>query len=392
MGKVYNYDESPLIMELCNYNKIEINYKFTRYDQTLYDVVAYLKEHHELPRSVADKQIKENCMVNICVHNKVRAQINKDCYSKFVEINKPKTYQIGHQEYATGMPVIATSNDKPNGIFNSQMYNFKDVDGNNVALTSENGTTKTVLKENFNKLFDYGFCVTVYKYQGSTIKKDYNVHEVESMSFNEVYTALSRGVALDKVHFVYTPRKFRNGISPTSVRELQIKADTSYQDGKIYKITDKENSFVYIGSTVRTLEERFTEHQVNPTNKLIQEFINKPGVFIELVTECKCIDEQSLLKIEDEYIMKFRKTHNNVVNKKLNIKSKAPVIEIKQQEILERPRDNIKIEDRGTAYRLRWTMDGARQTKNFGYMSCGKEVAMEQAEKFRNELGTELYG
>ena len=79
--------------------------------------------------------------------------------------------------------------------------------------------SKTIPDEVFSKLFKLGFCATVQKYQGATIRQDYNIRDTKKMSFNEMYTALSRGVSLNKVHFNYTDKICYTDLPPTATND-----------------------------------------------------------------------------------------------------------------------------------------------------------------------------
>ena len=63
----------------------------------------------------------------------------------------------------------------------------------------------------------------------------------------------------------------------------------SYKDGKIYKITSKQTNMIYIGSTILTLEDRFSNHKYVYTEYLKS---NKSGCSsIELLKHGDCVIE-----------------------------------------------------------------------------------------------------
>ena len=93
---------------------------------------------------------------------------------------------------------------------------------------------------------------------------------------------------------------------------------SDYSHGKIYKVTC-ESGLVYIGSTVRTLKKRFTQH-TKPTNDCeTRHFINPK---IELIENFPCETKQELLWREREW---FDKT--DCVNKMRPIRSDEEYIE-----------------------------------------------------------------
>ena len=73
----------------------------------------------------------------------------------------------------------------------------------------------------------------------------------------------------------------------------------------IYKITNNVNGKIYIGQTVRTLEERFTEHKRNKKS-LISKAFKKYGIenfTIEQIDTAESIDE--LNELEFKYIREY---------------------------------------------------------------------------------------
>jgi group I intron endonuclease len=62
------------------------------------------------------------------------------------------------------------------------------------------------------------------------------------------------------------------------------------QTGYIYAITNNFNSDVYIGSTVRTIEERFNEHKISSRRSrkgVFHQFMAKNGIENFEITELK---------------------------------------------------------------------------------------------------------
>lgn len=73
----------------------------------------------------------------------------------------------------------------------------------------------------------------------------------------------------------------------------------------IYKITNNVNGKIYIGQTIRTLEERFTEHKRNKKS-LISKAFKKYGIenfTIEQIDTAESIDE--LNELEFKYIREY---------------------------------------------------------------------------------------
>src|SRR5688572_23275191 len=59
------------------------------------------------------------------------------------------------------------------------------------------------INDEFKYLCRPCYGATVYKFQGKTIREEYNIYDVEKMPFREMYTALSRATKMGNIHFEY---------------------------------------------------------------------------------------------------------------------------------------------------------------------------------------------
>lgn len=91
----------------------------------------------------------------------------------------------------------------------------------------------------------------------------------------------------------------------------------STKNGKIYKITNNENGLIYIGCTIKTLNQRFIEHLYRcfktDYNSKLYNSIRKYGkekFIIELIEEC---DLSVIYETEKKYIDEYD-TYNNGLN------------------------------------------------------------------------------
>eukprot|EP01029_Cantina_marsupialis_P003838 TRINITY_DN13860_c0_g1_i4.p1 TRINITY_DN13860_c0_g1~~TRINITY_DN13860_c0_g1_i4.p1 ORF type:complete len:238 (-),score=34.61 TRINITY_DN13860_c0_g1_i4:861-1526(-) len=116
------------------------------------------------------------------------------------------------------------------------------------------------------------FCTTTYKLQGITVRDHLNIYDASKMTFNQLYTAISRCTKLEHVHIVhdvekqYKPQKYN--------QVLKTKCDqTDKFMGKIYQVTFvKDDTFYsYIGQTIRELEERLEEHLTDPNSAVCKQ-------------------------------------------------------------------------------------------------------------------------
>ena len=98
-----------------------------------------------------------------------------------------------------------------------------------------------------------------------------------------------------------------------------------YSNGKIYKITNNVNDYIYIGSTIKTLKERFNKHKsdykfyLNENNRKVSSFklFNTHGIencAIELIELYPCDNRTELEQQESVYINKNKEfcVNNNI--------------------------------------------------------------------------------
>jgi hypothetical protein len=206
------------------------------------------------------------------------------------------------------------------------------------------------------------------------------------MSFNDLYTALSRCISLDHVHFNYTDKVFEKDKPDNEISLINLKKSTKYFDGKIYMITNKSHTWYYIGSTCKDLKVRLKEHKNKAVNKLMAD-VDLDDADIFLLESFPCSSEEELEIHEDKYIDQFRNEGKVVKNVKRNIKKenhKIPEVKIQQMDL----REKYKIVDHEEKkeLRIRWTENGQNKEKSFGYKKHGKKEAMTRAEEFISQI------
>ncbi len=75
--------------------------------------------------------------------------------------------------------------------------------------------------------------------------------------------------------------------------------NTDYSQGKMYRIVSPNHDKVYIGSTVKTLEQRFSEHK-STRNCMSREIIDTGDARIEEIEAFPCLDKYQLEDREGE--------------------------------------------------------------------------------------------
>jgi hypothetical protein len=90
-----------------------------------------------------------------------------------------------------------------------------------------------------------------------------------------------------------------------------------YSNSKIYKITNNVNNQIYIGSTIKTLKQRFNQHKYNykrflrgnGSNISSYKLFDKYGIencAIELIQIYPCDSKKELEKLEGTYIKDYK--------------------------------------------------------------------------------------
>jgi Uri superfamily endonuclease len=291
------------------------------------------KLHHKLK----DKTTTET-YINICRTLEMKWQLNEECMERF-EDEHPENKKVNvifkkviNKKYKdikytliVDMPVMCIENMKKFNMFNGTITKIEDINDDTITT---NGLIFTI--NDFVKKFEPLFAQTIYKYQGSTINEPYCIHELDIMTKRELYTSLSRGKTIDNIHFDFSYDKYTN---PDTSRpnEKRIKvvndSDDKFKNGKIYKITFSE--YQYIGSTYRTLAERFDDH-ITATDKKGSDFIEhlrqyKDTAKIELIKNYPCNNLNELVQEEQIYIHQALEDDTKICLNTMMTKTKSKV-------------------------------------------------------------------
>ncbi len=175
-GRFFDYLQKRAFHAICGGNLLVKPYfkESARYDDELNEVVKYLLETGKMHPKLKNQAIQQSLKTNIVYLNDTRDKIN----AKFA------------QKFYVGQKVIAETNKKEKGLFNSKFYYikefvYKNANSSNRVLdklkVSETPEGKPIHEKGFNvKYFRPAFAVTVFKYQGSTIEEPYNTPRILS--------------------------------------------------------------------------------------------------------------------------------------------------------------------------------------------------------------------
>ena len=287
-------------------------------------------------------------------------------------------------------------------MFNMEQYNINNIEEN------EGGNLNFILNgtifshSEFRESFIPSFCVTVYKYQGGTISTPYNIYDVEKMDKKQLYTALSRTKELNHVHLDTTKLNSKYKIRmPSLCVTVSSYFNDDYHNGQIYKITFEHNNKLYIGSSIRNLQERLNEYVTTKSSAIFKNKDDEPIIMPIIRAPCK--DRQELNRVEAEYIRYYSVRYGDRLLNKQSVPKQTVKIECKHQAQIEtenqmRERlhqkfgDKIKIKDDPMNKLLYYDVkiDGKRYATKARYNEQSKEEALTKITKKQQQLVDEL--
>jgi ATP-dependent exoDNAse (exonuclease V) alpha subunit len=101
------------------------------------------------------------------------------------------------------MPVIARKNTKLLHIYNNETFTIKTIRIKENEITVEDeGREHTVPINEFTKIFNIAYCITVHKSQGQTIDEPYSIHEFNQYDERLKYVALSRATDINLINII----------------------------------------------------------------------------------------------------------------------------------------------------------------------------------------------
>ena len=123
-----------------------------------------------------------------------------------------------------------------------------------------------------------------------------------------------------------------------------------YSEGRIYKLTSKQSEKFYIGSTIKTLHDRFKSHKTDYKNYLCDkkyymtsfEILKYDDCVIELIQTFPCDNEKQLRQKEGELQLQLI---NVIVNKNIaghkGRRVKQQLIAAYKNDIDDKPKNEI---------------------------------------------------
>lgn len=355
--KYYEYKKYNAFKFLCDYNIVYKSYieKTARYDNQLKEVLDIFINTKKLPNVFKPIETIQKIKTNICYLNETKHRGNQLYIDKF-----------GIKE---GMKVFCiTNNFKKYNIFNNKLliineiikrdnetfYTLKDLDGNILEAEPIN-----------SKYFEMAYCQTTHKYQGLTINENYNIHDVDKMSFNCLYTALSRAKKLSQIHLNYT-EDLKNKIFEEEKEDDNIYYNIDLikiEETNIYRIIDENNVYFFNNTTDNLVNENikkqfsknskieylktilfkgietiqgtlnsFINNFKDNKIKILNEINKEENEKIKISMGANLIKENNLLNIiDDGKMLKIQYKGNYLYRTRYNEKNKEEKMEIMQE-------------------------------------------------------------
>jgi hypothetical protein len=241
----YRYIDCDIFRQMIGGNIVKLDYiegKNRFDDKRQIECIEYLLKNKKLHPMMKNKKLDPTANHYITMlngyknHNKI---LNERSINNILKKNpKLKVIKIGGNKYFKGCCLIGKLKNKDIGICVSELYTIKNVNDNVCLLKSETGKEYTIETKRINSFLSYGYALTVYKYQGSKIQHKHNIINVDMMSFECIYTALSRAENYDDINIEYTDRVFENEeVSNVTIikKQMLIKDCTKKKDKVEYK-------------------------------------------------------------------------------------------------------------------------------------------------------------
>jgi hypothetical protein len=202
------YMDSQLFRSLVGHTRHTLPYqeRSSRYDKKLYKALVHLLNKGTLHKSLLKHQLRDDTVMSMSMSNtKTRARVNEAERTKWIAAGMgQQVFTVDGQQYSAGMPIVPVVNIKSQDILNSHKFAFVKADETKATVTLSRGDELYMLSSDvFTKdgNFRLGFCDSVFRNQGYTLREPYNVYDAMRMCRQDFYTALSRYTTCDDIGF-----------------------------------------------------------------------------------------------------------------------------------------------------------------------------------------------
>jgi 5-methylcytosine-specific restriction enzyme A len=207
--KRFNYEMSRALFELVDGNKLYLT-RCRRSDDTLFNLYNSILQDKTV--DISDMQDRDwLSYTNLCYTNQKRVEVNKRCMERYLAEQCPKvTHSVAHLEYdkntqdytlCAGMPLISRLNKKSLDVLNNEMFICKKIKSDSIVVENEFKELE-ISKDDFKRLFNLAFCVTIHKSQGLSLKERYVIYEWSRLNKKLAYVAISRATDKNNIHII----------------------------------------------------------------------------------------------------------------------------------------------------------------------------------------------
>ena len=196
---VYRYESCKIFKELCQYNvvRLKASARTARGDASAIMYADYFLKYHRLHPHLEHKPIDNDLKDNVTKLNRTRRRINDKFFHGF---------EIG--EVIIANPVDPKERElRERGLYTSEFYTILAMNRSQVKVATDVDPDGVWFDKN---RFEPTFAVTVYRYQGKAIPRPFNILDTQSMTFEEMYTALTRATKGDDIHVKWTSQQFHS--------------------------------------------------------------------------------------------------------------------------------------------------------------------------------------
>jgi hypothetical protein len=386
-----DYMDSQMFRSLVNHNRHVLPYEegSSRYDKELYKALVHLLDTGKLHPSLQQHRLRDDTVMSMCMSNtRTRSRVNEDEREKWIAAATGRIFTVQGEQYAAGMPIVSVVNLKSQGILNSHKLTFIEADETTVTLCRDKQAYKlsiNVFAKEGN--FRLGFCDSVFRNQGYTLREPYNIYDVRLMCLQDIYTALSRFTAA--CHIGFDASQLEDHVfkrkRPSEKQRLVELEKPKLIDAQIYRIFDSDGN-QYIGYTTGTLEKRFNEHKTDPREpSSMKTWLVTTTTDIELVCQLQCLDLAEVKAIEATFIgivppEKSKNTHHKQRRMQLNLDKRCKLTTEEPQRRNKQPQPSVSNDKKCKRWKVQ---QRGFKPKYFGY---GKPNAEQQARAWRFEV------
>lgn len=204
-----DYTTSRSVLELCRGRimRMEKNYRSCqRMTKVMNDFIE------DTTAEIDIQKTKDIPKVNLAYTNKMCRKINSILMARELQGKTPLVVEASNAVWSQdmylveGTPLMCRQGHR--NLVNGLFYDVLECNeaGIEVLSRKEEAEPIWVDLEHIQTLFTVGYCVTVHKSQGDTIREPYAIHEWHRLSNRAKYTAMSRTDAWEKV-FIYDDEK-----------------------------------------------------------------------------------------------------------------------------------------------------------------------------------------